>query len=876
MFTLEPQDRIEIVFYTKRPGFERDVEERTFSFFLYERTEKAQYVEEYAKLLHDAFRGDQTLFVSTREVDAGWAFIDPIVEGWAEGLAPLEFYEPDSADIVQRGAEALGGAAVEGRVGVAGLGKMGAGLARNLMEHGWEVVGWNRTHSVAEAMASEGLLAAESLPDLVAALAPPRAIWLMVPAGAPVDELLFGPAPDGGPGLVELLAPGDTVIDGGNSHFGDAAPRAEKLAEVGVHFADCGTSGGPAGARHGATLMVGGDPTVFSAIEPMLADVATPGGYRFFDGHGAGHFVKMVHNGIEYGMMQAIAEGFEVLHAGPFELDLEQVADLYQHRSVVESRLVGWLRDAYEELGDDLDGASCVVGHSGEGEWTVLAAKELGIEVPVIEESLEFRKGSETQPRYAGKVLTALRDGFGGHGLGPAAGRGDRDVRSVKYVRWILLLLLAIAGGWFLVSYLTVDPLQMSAALALALSCLFLAAGLIAWKFRGRAIAGAVAVLLLGVSVGYLASASVVLGREDDRVVPQLTRVPGDPGDGHTAVIYFTHGEPETYDPIGWLNQFREFDQQGIAFVPFPVRTLFLKSLRDAYLEVGSSQHRSRHLDMARALEESLRADGYEDVRVYPSFLDDDPRPDAALIQALNDGASNVVVAEVFVSISNHTAEGENLIKEVEAEKVGVPVRFTGPLWDSPTLHQMFVDKVEQARGDTPRGNVAVLLVGHGQPDEWDREWPTETQHELAFRKRIIDALVAKGYNRKMLDLAWMEFKEPEVPERAAELASSGVGKLLYFSTGISAESIHSQYDVPELVAEAEIPSGVETVNLGAWNNHPLTIKAIAERVEPLLPSGAVQSDGVDSCPVIDSGSSVSVTTACPRRLAAKPSACSG
>ncbi len=274
VFTLEPQDRIEIVFYTKRPGFERDVEERTFSFFLYERTEKAQYVEEYAKLLHDAFRGDQTLFVSTREVDAGWAFIDPIVEGWAEGLAPLEFYEPDSADIVAargRGARRQGDRRPSGR---GGSRQDGCGLARNLMEHGWEVVGWNRTHSVAEAMAAEGLLAAESLPDLVAALAPPRAVWLMVPAGAPVDELLFGPAPDGGPGLVELLAPGDTVIDGGNSHFRDAAPRAEKLAEAGVHFVDCGTSGGPAGARHGATLMVGGDP------DGLLGDRADAGRRR--------------------------------------------------------------------------------------------------------------------------------------------------------------------------------------------------------------------------------------------------------------------------------------------------------------------------------------------------------------------------------------------------------------------------------------------------------------------------------------------------------------------------------------------------------------------------------------------------------------------
>lgn len=431
VFTLEPDDRIEIVFWAKRPGFDSRVEERRFSFFLYEKAEKAQYVEEYGRLLFDAFRGDQSLFVSTREVDAGWRFIDPIIEGWGEGVAPLEFYEPGSPGIVERADEFLAQGTVRGATGVVGLGKMGAGLARNLMDNGWSVLGWNRTEATARAMEAEGLVAAATLADVVAGLQPPRVIWLMVPAGAPVDEVLFGPAEgsgevtdgDGGSGgLAALLAPGDTVIDAGNSHFRDAERRAERLAESGVHFVDCGTSGGPAGARHGATLMVGGDREDFDAIEPMLADVAAPGGYRFFEGHGAGHFVKMVHNGIEYGMMQAIAEGFGVLHDAPFDLDLEHVADLYQHRSVIESRLVGWLADAYGEYGDDLEGVSGVVGHSGEGAWTVEIAREMGIELPVIEESLEFRKRSADQPGYVGRVLTALRDAFGGHGLGPGGG----------------------------------------------------------------------------------------------------------------------------------------------------------------------------------------------------------------------------------------------------------------------------------------------------------------------------------------------------------------------------------------------------------------------------------------------------------------------
>ena len=417
VFTLEPTDQIEIVFSAKKPGFDEELEERRFTFFLYERSEKAQYVEEYAKLMHDAFLGDQALFVSTREIDAGWAFIDPICEAWSKGAARLATYPADTPDIVLVADEALTSPEARPQVGVCGLGKMGAGLALNLVDHGWEVVGWNRHHEVAEKLAAEGLTPAASIRELVLKLKPPRTVWLMVPSGAPVDELLFDET-----GLAAELAPGDTVIDGGNSHFSDAAARAERLAELGIHYLDCGTSGGPAGARSGACLMIGGNRTVFEDNESMFADVALPEGYRFFPGHGAGHFVKMVHNGIEYGMMQAIAEGFEVMHESPFDLDLEEVADIYQHGSVVESRLVGWLKSAYGGLGSDLEGVSRVVGHTGEGAWTIEVAQNLGVPTPVIADSLRFRVDSEKTPSYAGRVLTALRNEFGGHGLGPGGG----------------------------------------------------------------------------------------------------------------------------------------------------------------------------------------------------------------------------------------------------------------------------------------------------------------------------------------------------------------------------------------------------------------------------------------------------------------------
>ncbi len=416
VFTLEPDDTISITFWAKRPGFDYEVEERAFHFALYEKTEKLQYVEEYAKLLYDAVRGDQTSFVSTDEVRAMWRFVDPVLDAWRDGAVPLETYTPDTLEPVERAETALAGATAGRQIGVLGLGKMGAGIARNLLDHGWEVMGWNRTPEVALAMEPEGITAARSLSDLVASLRPPRIVWVMVPAGDAVDAVLFGS--DGVPGLADLMEAGDIIVDGGNSRFTDARPRAERLLARGIGFLDCGTSGGPSGARHGACLMIGGDPDVFERAEAVFADAAVQDGYRLFGPVGSGHFVKMVHNGIEYGMMQAIAEGFALMRRVSDDLDLRAVADVYQHASVVESRLVGWLRDAYARHGDDLTPVSGSVGHTGEGAWTVEAAREAGIPVPVIEAALRFRLDSGDDPSYAGKVLQALRNEFGGHGLG--------------------------------------------------------------------------------------------------------------------------------------------------------------------------------------------------------------------------------------------------------------------------------------------------------------------------------------------------------------------------------------------------------------------------------------------------------------------------
>jgi len=422
-FTLEPNDTIKIDFWAKKPGFDHVIKRRTFDFFLYEKSEKLQYVEEYAKLLHDAVRGDQTSFVSTEEVRTMWGFVDPIISAWGEGVVALDRYAPDSDEAVLRAAEALEG--LEGmepgrQVGVVGLGRMGAAIARNLLGKGWEVVGHNRSREVAHAMAAEGLVPADTLEDLVGALRAPRTVWLMVPAGRPVDAMLFA---DGeAKGLADLLEPGDTVIDGGNSRYTDASERAARLAERGIGFLDCGTSGGPRGALKGACLMVGGKRALFEKHEPLFADIAQPGGHRFFEGVGAGHFVKMVHNGIEYGMMQAIAEGFAIMHESAYDLDLTAVADVYQNGSVIESRLVGWLGTAYERLGDGLETVSGSPGHTGEGAWTVEAAEVAGIPTPVIGAALRFRIDAQDAPSYTGRVVQALRNEFGGHGLAAPGG----------------------------------------------------------------------------------------------------------------------------------------------------------------------------------------------------------------------------------------------------------------------------------------------------------------------------------------------------------------------------------------------------------------------------------------------------------------------
>jgi len=297
-------------------------------------------------------------------------------------------------------------------IGVIGLGKMGGNIARRLLKKGWAVHGFDQSSASARELSTSGLKVATSPQALVAELSDQRLIWLMVPAGKPVDEVLFGKE-----GIVKKLNKGDVVIDGGNSFYKDSIRRGKKLAAKGILFIDVGFSGGPNGALNGGCLMVGGDERAFRTLEPLFRDLAIENGYQFFKGAGAGHFVKMVHNGIEYGMMQSLAEGFAILKASKYKLDLPRIADIYNHGSVIESRLVGWLQSAFKEYGENLPAISGTVGHSGEGEWTAKTARELKVQAKIIEESFKFRVESAKKPGYTGKVVSALRGQFGGHSV---------------------------------------------------------------------------------------------------------------------------------------------------------------------------------------------------------------------------------------------------------------------------------------------------------------------------------------------------------------------------------------------------------------------------------------------------------------------------
>jgi 6-phosphogluconate dehydrogenase len=296
-------------------------------------------------------------------------------------------------------------------LGMIGLGKMGANMAERLVGGGHRVVGFDLSPDSVERVVDAGAEGASSLEELVGKLPGPRILWIMVPSGAPVDSTIAA--------LLPYLGEGDIVIDGGNSNYKDTLRRAEQCASAGHHFVDVGTSGGIWGLAEGYSMMIGGDEDVVGSLTPIFETLAPAPdqGWGRTGPSGAGHFVKMVHNGIEYGLMQAYAEGFALMDAKKeLDLDVAQIAEIWKYGSVVRSWLLDLTANALGE-NPDLEGIAPYVPDSGEGRWTVVEAIDLNVSVPVIALSLLRRIGSRDEVDYADRLLSAMRNQFGGHAI---------------------------------------------------------------------------------------------------------------------------------------------------------------------------------------------------------------------------------------------------------------------------------------------------------------------------------------------------------------------------------------------------------------------------------------------------------------------------
>lgn len=387
---------------------------------------------------------------------------------------------------------------------------------------------------------------------------------------------------------------------------------------------------------------------------------------------------------------------------------------------------------------------------------------------------------------------------------------------------------LGFVAGWSTV-HLMLRPNTSVVAQAAPGSALAILAPVAA---RGAPAASAASLLTgaLGAVGGWMVAAYSKLDEPDrtpEQVAPRDSAAPR-----HTAVIYFTHGEPETYEPEPWVNMLHELDSTVPGFPPKPVWPFILGGIKRSFTKVGISPHGRIHAGTMAAVSDAV---GRSDVSWHLAFLDADPALRDAVARAAREGATEVVFLTVFLTDSDHTAEADDMDEAMGLSAAGIAVVRTPVLWDDPRLAQMVAGKVVRAAGERDRSTVGVMLVGHGQPKEWDRTHPTETEQEVAFRSAITKDLVEQGFSAHLVSDGWMSFRQPKVPARVRELVARGATTVIGVPVTISADSLHSLHDTPSLVRRGARRTGVEVLDVGGWNTEPLLVELLAERAADAL-----------------------------------------
>ena len=400
----------------------------------------------------------------------------------------------------------------------------------------------------------------------------------------------------------------------------------------------------------------------------------------------------------------------------------------------------------------------------------------------------------------------------------------------MRSMRWVLLTVSVFLSGFFLIQYM-VRPTNQIGLYAVLLALLLAGSFFILVRsFRGREFVLAGVVTLAGFVIGYVVANAMFLAQEEVRKLPELTRTDG--GDGHTAILYFTHGEPPGYSAQPWIETIRELDHDNVPFVPWLVRPIFFNTVRHEYFETGGSAHNKLHGSFMDNLKRAMPDDVTAGTRFYLAFLDSNPRPDEMTIRAINDGASRVIILPVFVTESTHTEAGKEMVASVWPEKYGVQTCYTGALWDSEALQKVFVERANEMLTGIDKSKVGILLVGHGQPTEWEEIYPAQNRQESQYREAIRAKLIADGFPPENIALGWMEFQEPDITASVQALAGLGVEKILVFAVSLSADSIHSDVDVPHAVRDANLPATISVEFVGQYGDHPLAIQAMKEKIE--------------------------------------------